>query len=121
MPPSTATKPSARHTNARAPRPRQASSEASGAGASPSGRPSPARGVSKLIPFAAIDQPGAYVSMWDGLLLRVPPRAIRSGGSPVLDLVSSKPLFVTKISDDPFVVVTKARLLAGNLDVATQF
>lgn len=73
------------------------------------------------IPVEAISDPGAYVCNWSGHLLRIPDDGIASGRSPVLNIVGSEPLFVTKISDNPFITITKARLLAANWDVDVNF
>ena len=74
-----------------------------------------------MIPFQQINEPGAYVCNWNGHLLRVPPDGVAMGRSPLLNIVGRDPLFVTKICDDPYVTVTKARLLACNFDVCVNF
>ena len=73
------------------------------------------------IPFDAISDPGAYICNWSGHLLRIPDDGVASGRSPVLNIVGSEPLFVTKISDNPFITITKAKLLAANWDVDVNF
>ncbi len=73
------------------------------------------------IPFDSINEPGAYVCNWSGHLLRVPQDGIAPGRSPMLNLIGTEPLFVTKISTDPYVPITKARLLASNWDVQVNF
>ena len=73
------------------------------------------------IPFEAINEPGCYLCNWSGHLLRVPEDGVAPGRSPLLTIIGNKPLFVTKISDNPFIPVTKARLLAANCDVAVNF
>ena len=73
------------------------------------------------VPFEGINDPGCYVCEWSGHLLRVPPDGIAPGRSPLLNMIGCDPLFVTKIWNDPFVPVTKARLLAANYDVAVNF
>ncbi len=77
--------------------------------------------VEQVIPFASICEPGAYVCNWSGHLLRVPQDAVTAGRSPLIDIVGPDGLFVTKICNDPFVPVTKARLLACNCDMAVNF
>lgn len=72
-------------------------------------------------PFEAINEPGTYVCNWSGHLLRVPPDAVAPGRSPKLNLVGQEPLMVTKISDNPYISRTKARLLASNFDVNVNF
>ncbi len=77
--------------------------------------------VGATIPFEQVNEPGAYICNWSGHLLRVPQDGIAPGRSPMLSITGTEPLFVTKISDDPFVVTTKARLLAANFDVHVNF
>ena len=73
------------------------------------------------IPFEAINEPGCYICNWSGHLLRVPEDGVAPGRSPLLTILGHQPLFVTKLCDNPFVPVTKARLLAANGDVAVNF
>ncbi len=77
--------------------------------------------VGATIPFEQVNEPGAYICNWSGHLLRVPHDGIAPGRSPMLSIIGAQPLFVTKISDDPYVVTTKARLLAANFDVHVNF
>ena len=73
------------------------------------------------IPFPKITEPGSYVCNWSGHLLRVPEDGVAPGRSPLINIVGSNPLFVTKICDDPYCTITKARLLASNFDVNVNF
>jgi hypothetical protein len=77
--------------------------------------------VCTTLPFEQIQDPGTYICNWSGHLLRVPPDGVASGRSPLLNIIGNNTLFVTKISDDPFVTVTKARLLASNFDIQVNF
>ena len=79
------------------------------------------KGFGSQIPFESINEPGCYVSNWSGHLLRVPEDALKPGRSPVIDFLGVDPLFVTKISCDPYLTVTKARMLAADCDVAVNF
>lgn len=79
------------------------------------------RNNATAIPVDAISDPGAYICNWSGHLLRIPEDDIASGRSPILNIVGSEPLFVTKISDDPFITIPKAKLLAANWDVDINF
>ena len=78
-------------------------------------------GIGTTIPFDCIQQPGCYVCNWSGHLLRVPEDGLAAGRSPLISLIGGEPLFVTKISDNPFVTLTKAKVIASNLDVAVNF
>ena len=73
------------------------------------------------IPFDSIQEPGAYICTWSGHLLRVPEDGVAPGRSPMINLVGCEPLFVTKISENPFVTATKARILACNADLPVNF
>lgn len=78
-------------------------------------------GFGMQIPFEAINEPGSYICNWSGHLLRVPEDAVKPGRSPVISIKGSETLFVTKICQDPYVQITKARLLAADCDVTVNF
>ena len=73
------------------------------------------------VPFEGISEPGAYIANWSGHLIRVPQDGVAQGRSPLINIVGMQPLTVTKISDNPFVTLTKARLLAANFDMNVNF
>ena len=73
------------------------------------------------VPWDCIQDPAAYICNWSGHLLRVPVDGVALGRSPMLNIVGAEPLFVTKICDNPFVALTKARMLAANLDLPVNF
>lgn len=73
------------------------------------------------VPFDSIQEPGAYICTWSGHLLRIPEDGVTPGRSPMVNIVGAEPLFVTKICENPFVTVTKARLLAANYDLPVNF
>ena len=77
--------------------------------------------VGCTIAFDQICEPGAYVCKWNGHLLRVPPDGVTAGRSPLLNIVGPDQLYVTKISDNPYVTVTKARLICSNFDINVNF
>ncbi len=77
--------------------------------------------IGQVVPFESISEPGTYVCNWSGHLLRVPDDAVTPGRSPLINIVGCEQLFVTKIADNPFMTVTKCRLIACNLDVAVNF
>jgi len=78
-------------------------------------------GFGMQIPFESVNQPGCYVCNWSGHLLRVPEDGIKPGRSPLLSIKGQETLFVTKICGDPFIPVSKARMLAADCDVAVNF
>ena len=72
-------------------------------------------------PFAKLNEPGTYFCNWSGHLIRVPQDAVRQGRSPVIEILGNEPLYVTQLSDDPFIPVTKARMRVADLDHAGYF
>jgi hypothetical protein len=75
------------------------------------------------MPLDEITKPGAYVCHPDGDLIRV------VGGGPSGDLddaqliekYGDRQIQVTRISADPFVAVSRARIAAANLDIEVKF
>ncbi len=78
-------------------------------------------GQCQMIPFEQINEPGCYICNWSGHLLRVPDDGVAPGRSPLVNIIGNEPLFVTKLCTDPYIPVTKARLLASNFDVWVNF
>jgi hypothetical protein len=66
-------------------------------------------------------EPGTYVCLWNGQLLRVQDDAIIPGRPPAFSIVGKETLYVTKISDDPNLPLAQARVLASQLDVQLTF
>ena len=56
-----------------------------------------------------------------GTLLRVPAAGVLPQRSPVVSIIGKEPWIVTKISEDPVLSITKARLLAADLDLPVNF
>ena len=77
--------------------------------------------VCQTITWDQINEPGAYICQWSGHLLRVPEDGVTAGRSPMLSLVGPEPLFVTKISNNPYITLTKAKLIASNFDLNVNF
>ena len=73
------------------------------------------------LPFDGIHEPGAYICRWSGHLLRVPEDSISTEHTPRMSVIGADALLVTKLDNDPYVPVTKARLLAANHDVSVNF
>ena len=79
------------------------------------------RGTGMRVPFDHISEPGTYVFNYTGHLLRVPEDAITQGRSPLVNILGRETVVATKISEDPFMPVTKCRLVAANHDVPVNF
>ena len=73
------------------------------------------------VPFESINEPGCYVCNWSGHLVRIPEDALKPGRSPLLSITGADTLFVTKICNDPYIPVSKARMLAADCDVVVNF
>ena len=73
------------------------------------------------IPFESIQEPGCYVCNWTGHLLRVPEDGVAAGRSPLINIIGNDTLFVTKISDNPYIPLTKAKMVASNIDCNVNF
>lgn len=73
------------------------------------------------VPFPEIQTPGCYVSKDEGNLYRIPPEALAPGRSPVIEIVSKTGTVVCKISEDPWIPISKARQLTANLDLHPNF
>ena len=71
--------------------------------------------------FGRISEPGTYICNWSGHLLRIPEDGVTAGRSPVINMVGNEPLFVTKISDNPYITLTKAKIIASNFDIHVNF
>ena len=78
-------------------------------------------GFGMQIPFEGVNDPGTYICNWSGHLLRIPEDAVKPGRSPVISMKGPETLFVTKICGDPYIPVTKARLLAADCHVQVNF
>ena len=78
------------------------------------------RGAEQLT-FSNLKEPGAYLYNSTGHLFRVPEDAVKVGRSPVIEILSSEPIVVTKLSDNPFLTITKARMIAADLDLGINF
>ena len=74
-----------------------------------------------VFPFEYINEPGSYICQWNGHLLRVPDDGVAAGRSPMVNIVGPEQLFVTKISNNPWIPLTKARMLASNYDLHVNF
>jgi hypothetical protein len=74
-----------------------------------------------VYPFENVNEPGAYICQWNGHLLRVPEDGVSAGRSPMINIVGPEPLYVTKISDNPWITLTKARMMAANYDLYVNF
>jgi hypothetical protein len=71
--------------------------------------------------FDQIETPGTYVECRTGTLLRIPDDALAPGRSPRMEIVAHEVWTVTRLADDPYLPLTKARMLAADLDLPVNF
>jgi len=79
------------------------------------------KAVGTTVPFEGIREPGCYICNWSGHLLRIPEDGVAHGRSPLVNIIGVEPLFVTKLSENPFITITKAKMIASNLDCSVNF
>lgn len=77
--------------------------------------------VATTISFDEIREPGAYISHNTGHLIRVPEEGLRKGNSPTINIESEDRTMLTKISDDPYCTLSRARRIAPDLDIEVHF
>lgn len=71
--------------------------------------------------FNEIRDPGTYYNHTTGWLWRIPGESLMAGHSPTMNVLSFEENFVTKISDDPYLPVNKARQICSNMDFLVNF
>jgi hypothetical protein len=77
--------------------------------------------TSQCLPFSEINSPGCYVANGIGDLFRIPEDGVVTGRSPLIEIVSKTPRMVTKVSDDPWAPISRARQLAADADLYVNF
>jgi hypothetical protein len=74
-----------------------------------------AAGDSVQMSADCISAPGCYVCDWNGHVLRVQAESGQTRRSLMVSIVGSRPLTVTRISENPFIPLSEARLRASNV------
>lgn len=81
-----------------------------------------ARSTGPQLMLEDVVESGAYVCHWSGDLLRIVQDEVPQGYAPELsDGQPNKPKRLTKISDDAFIRISRARLAAANFDLDFTF
>ncbi len=75
----------------------------------------------ETLPFGEMNKPGTYYMWATGGICRIPEEALKAGHSPTLQIVLQGDNRVTRLSEDPFVPLSKARLIAANADLEVNF
>ncbi len=81
----------------------------------------PIAGIGRSFALGTIEEPGAYLCNWSGHLLLVPEEATPFGQIPHLEIRAREVLYVTKLSDDPFIPLATARIVATDLGHVVNF
>ena len=68
-----------------------------------------------------ITEPGTYVCHGSGDLLRVAETEAPPSDVEPMQKQGDQPVYVTQISRDPYVPISKARVAAANLDIEIKF
>ncbi len=67
-------------------------------------------------------EPGAYVCHWNGDLLRVLENELPLDELPDLPATTEEQVLeMTKLSSDPFITISQARMAASNFDIEANF
>ncbi len=68
-----------------------------------------------------ISHPGAYISRDTGRLFRIPKEALAPGASPIIHQENNEPEKFVKVSDDPYVLSLRARMVAAEYNIQPKF
>lgn len=68
-----------------------------------------------------VSRPGAYVCRGTGDLIRVTSSGPAEMESELIRTHHDEPLYVTRVSADPFIPISQARIAAANLDLTVDF
>ena len=71
--------------------------------------------------FGEIESPGAYLEIETGRLFRVQPGALQPGHSPMISITCSDTWRYAKVSEDPNIPISKARVVAADSDLMVSF
>jgi hypothetical protein len=73
------------------------------------------------LPWNEINEPGCYLVIGSGNLVRIPSDAIAPGHSPLITISSNGETRVAKISDNPATPISTLRAIAADNDYFVQF
>jgi hypothetical protein len=79
------------------------------------------RSALKVTSFNEINEPGCYIIMGSGDLVRVPREALATGRSPLITIHSKGATRVAQLSNDDAEPVTHLRHLAADNDIKPNF
>ncbi len=79
------------------------------------------RKVVKVLNFNEINEPGSYVMLSTGDLVRIPPEAVSPGHSPLITIHSRGVARVAQLSTNDAELITTLRHIAADNDIRTNF
>ncbi len=79
------------------------------------------KGSGNQTSWGQIQRPGTYVEAKSGHCFRVPEDALKVGRSPLIEIIARDQTQFVQISDDPFIPLNKARMVAADLDLDVNF
>ncbi len=75
----------------------------------------------KILNFNDINEPGSYVMLSTGDLVRVPPEAVAPGHSPLISIYSRGVTRVAQLSMNDAELITTLRHIAADNDIQSNF
>lgn len=75
----------------------------------------------KLLNFNEITEPGSYVMLSTGDLVRIPPEAVAPGHSPLITIHSRGTTRVAQLSSNDSELITTLRHIAADNDIQPNF
>ncbi len=75
----------------------------------------------KLLNFNEITEPGSYVMLSTGDLVRIPPEAVATGHSPLITIHSRGTTRVAQLSPNDSELITTLRHIAADNDIQPNF
>lgn len=79
------------------------------------------RKVVKVLNFNEINEPGSYVMLSTGDLVRIPPEAVSPGHSPLITIHSRGVTRMAQLSNNDAELITTLRHIAADNDIRTNF
>ena len=74
-----------------------------------------------VVSWNRVEQPGAYVELETGSLVRIPREALSETGSPLIRKESGEASLLVQISADPHIATLKARMLCAERNIPPSF
>lgn len=75
----------------------------------------------EVVGWTSIDQPGFYVSRTSGQGFRITPELLIPGASPALSRLGAEQERFVRLTENPFIPVTAAKMLCADNDINPSF